>query len=252
MTPRPMNPMFIVHIHRPQSLGDTELLQEALAPLCLRGLDREIYAGAAPCVLKWTEYNDWLAAMKRRLRFGPPNAHVRAHLGQADAADEHAVRIPDRDAVVADGASGVARAPDVAVDVAACAIGTALDAVDHEVAEEPPVRDARLFATSNENISRVPAGTCVAGSAAGADDVQPLVVGREHEAVRIRQLILADHEIDLAAGIDAIDTRRQLAPEGAELRWQPEPWDSTGRLRSSDRPQRPAAPRTGRRRTADP
>src|SRR6266540_612474 len=30
------------------------------------------HAGAAPCVLTYTAYSDWLAAMKRRLRFGPP------------------------------------------------------------------------------------------------------------------------------------------------------------------------------------
>ena len=30
------------------------------------------HPGAAPCVPVYTAYNDWLAAMNRRLRFGPP------------------------------------------------------------------------------------------------------------------------------------------------------------------------------------
>ena len=30
------------------------------------------HPGAAPCVPVYTAYSDWLAAMKRRLRFGPP------------------------------------------------------------------------------------------------------------------------------------------------------------------------------------
>jgi hypothetical protein len=30
------------------------------------------YPGAAPCVLRYTAYRDWLAAMNRRLRLGPP------------------------------------------------------------------------------------------------------------------------------------------------------------------------------------
>jgi hypothetical protein len=40
------------------------------------GGDRErkpaVYPGAAPCVPVNTAYSDWLAAMKRRLRLGPP------------------------------------------------------------------------------------------------------------------------------------------------------------------------------------
>ncbi len=42
-------------------------------------------------------------------------ADVAAHLRQADAPDQLAVGIPDRDAVVADRPAGVARAPEVAV-----------------------------------------------------------------------------------------------------------------------------------------
>src|SRR5689334_11717918 len=61
-------------------------------------------------------------------------AHVAADLRQANAADELALRGPYRDAAVADRATRVARAPQVAVDVGAHAVGTALHAIDHEVA----------------------------------------------------------------------------------------------------------------------
>ena len=47
-----------------------------------------------------------------------------------------ALRRPNRDAAVADSAAGIARAPHVAVDVGAHAVGTALHAVDHAIAEQ--------------------------------------------------------------------------------------------------------------------
>ena len=70
----------------------------------------------------------------------PAGADVAAHFGQADPADQLAVRIPYRDATIADGAAGIARRPDVAVDIAAHAVRPALHAIDHEVAEAFLVR----------------------------------------------------------------------------------------------------------------
>src|SRR5712692_8091454 len=55
--------------------------------------------------------------------------------GQANAADQLSLRRPHGDAAVADRTTGVARAPQVAVDIAASAIGRALDAVDREIGE---------------------------------------------------------------------------------------------------------------------
>src|SRR5882672_11079107 len=60
---------------------------------------------------------------------------VRAHFGQPDAADQFARGIPDGDAVVANLTSGVAGRPEIAIDVDTNAVGSAFDAVDHEVAE---------------------------------------------------------------------------------------------------------------------
>src|SRR5262245_26249566 len=78
---------------------------------------------------------------EQAIALGSAEADVAADLGQADAADQLAFGIPNRDAAVADIAPGVARDPDVAVDVATQPVGPALDAVDHEVAEQLAVRD---------------------------------------------------------------------------------------------------------------
>src|SRR5438876_12359458 len=61
---------------------------------------------------------------------GAAEADVAAHLGQADPADELAVRRPYRHAAIADVAAGIARGPDIAVDVAAHAVRSALHAVN--------------------------------------------------------------------------------------------------------------------------
>src|SRR3982751_718854 len=60
---------------------------------------------------------------------------VAADLGQADTAEQLAFRRPHGDAAIADGAAGIARAPDIALDVAAHAVRSAFDPVDHEVRE---------------------------------------------------------------------------------------------------------------------
>src|SRR6202790_5220423 len=72
---------------------------------------------------------------EQAVALGAAEADVAAHLGQADAAEELAVRRPYRHAAIAHGTAGIARAPDIAVDVAAHAVRTALHAVNHEVAE---------------------------------------------------------------------------------------------------------------------
>src|SRR6266568_6116725 len=72
---------------------------------------------------------------EQAVALGAAEADVAAHLGQADPADELAVRRPNRHAAIADVAAGIARGPDVAVDIAAHAVRSALHAVNREVAE---------------------------------------------------------------------------------------------------------------------
>src|SRR5207253_1459350 len=72
---------------------------------------------------------------EQAVALGAAEADVAAHLGQADATDELAGRGPHRDAAIADVATGIARGPDIAVDVTAHAVRPTVHAVDHEVAE---------------------------------------------------------------------------------------------------------------------
>src|SRR5207302_9505717 len=62
----------------------------------------------------------------------------------------------------------------------------------------------------------LPAGPDIAGSASGADDIERLVIGREAEAVGVRQLRLGDGDIQLGARIPAIDVGREFASLPAE------------------------------------
>src|SRR5262249_49776742 len=140
---------------------------------------------------------------EQAIALGSTEADVAAHLGQTDAADELAVRRPYRDAAVAHMTPGIARRPDIAVDVAAHPIGTALHAVNHEVAEPLMVRELVVGADIEHEHIALAAGSGIAGSLAGTDDIQLLEVGRERKAVGIRHLVLGHHEVDATAGIDA-------------------------------------------------
>src|SRR5438105_15947084 len=55
---------------------------------------------------------------EQAVALGAAEADVAAHLGQADPADELAVRRPYRHAAIAHLAPGIARDPDIAVDIA--------------------------------------------------------------------------------------------------------------------------------------
>src|SRR5262249_62157041 len=118
-----------------------------------------------------------------------------------------AFRIPHGDAAVAEPASAgiaVARDPEVSAHVGAHPVGTALHAVHHEVAEELLVRQLVIGAHVEDVHVAVAARVRIARAAASADDVAPLVVVREADPVRIRNLTLGDHAIDPAAWIHAL------------------------------------------------
>src|SRR5216683_1746934 len=67
---------------------------------------------------------------------GTAEADVAADLRQPDATDQLAFRRPHRDPAVADRTAGVARRPEIAIDVGAHPVGPAFDAVDHAIAEQ--------------------------------------------------------------------------------------------------------------------
>src|ERR1700676_4244783 len=59
---------------------------------------------------------------EQAVALGAAEADVAAHLGQADPADELAIRRPYRHTAIAHMAAGTARGPDIAVDIAAHAV----------------------------------------------------------------------------------------------------------------------------------
>src|SRR5262249_6526053 len=145
---------------------------------------------------------------------------VGAHLRQPDAAQQLAVGIPHRHTAVPETAPAgiaVARDPEVAVDVRAHTVRTTLDPIDHEVAEQLLVRHLVVGADVELVHVAVAARSLIARTSPGTDDIELLVVGREAEPVRVRQLVLGDDEIDAATRIHAIDGVWQLALEIGEL-----------------------------------
>src|SRR5579871_932343 len=142
---------------------------------------------------------------------GSAEGDVAAHLGEANPPEQLAFRRPACRAVVADGAAGIAGGPDIAVDVAAYAVRSAFHAVDREVAEQLLVRQLVVGADIEYLDVALAARTGIARPFAGADHIELLVIGREAQAVRIRHLVLAHHEVDAAGGIDAVAIGRQFA-----------------------------------------
>src|SRR5689334_7953558 len=119
------------------------------------------------------------ARHEQPVALGPAEADVAAHLGQPDAPDELALGRPDRHAAVANRPPGVAGGPDVAVHVAPDAVGSALDAIDHEVAEHLAVGRLVVGADVEDVHVALAARAGIAGPLAGAHDVELLVVWRE-------------------------------------------------------------------------
>src|SRR5437899_3667184 len=157
---------------------------------------------------------------------GSSEAQIAADLGQSDAADELAFRCPDGHATVAEGTAArcaVARHPDIAVDVTASAVRAALDAVDHEIAEQVRTRQLVVGADVEHVHVALAAWARVARSWTRADDVQLFVIGREHEAVWIGELVFADDKGESPAGIHAVHAGRQLSLHVSDFRRLAEP-----------------------------
>src|SRR5918993_4341865 len=95
----------------------------------------------------------------------PAEGDVRAGFGQANAPEQRAGRVPDRDATVADAAPRIARAPQVAVDIGPDAVRAARDAIHGELREFLDVADSPIV------------GDVPHMHVAAADDVEPRVVG---------------------------------------------------------------------------
>src|SRR5258708_7672834 len=180
---------------------------------------------APPCDLaRWRNGSAWARALRggihrverlargheQAVALGAAEADVAAHLGQADAADQLAGRIPHRHAVIADVAAGIARGPDIAIDVAAHAVRPAVHAVDDEVAEQLLIAELVVGADIEHMHIAFAARTGIARSLAGRNHVQLLVVRREREPVGIGHLFLGHDDVEAAAWLDPIAIARQL------------------------------------------
>src|SRR3954470_19573157 len=166
-----------------------------------------------PCPLRRREHRVERLARRHEQAgaLGAAEGDVAAYLRQADAAEQLAFRRPYRRAAVADGAAGIAGGPDIAVDVAAHAVRSALHTVNHALAEPLVVGELVVGADVEHEYFALAAGAGVAGSLAGRDDVELLEVRREAQPVGIGHLLLGDDEIDTAARVDAIAIGRKLA-----------------------------------------
>ena len=146
-------------------------------------------------------------AHEQLVPFRPAEADVRTHLRQADAADQLALRIVDQHTGIAERRVGAA--PQVAGHVGTHAVRSAMHAVHRHVEEFTPVQHLAALHVERVDGARA-AGVTVAGTLAGADHVQGLVVGGKADAVRVLELVLGHHLIEPAARIPAIHRVRQL------------------------------------------
>src|SRR5262249_52724682 len=129
---------------------------------------------------------------------GAAEAEVGAALGQANAADQRAVGREHAHAVEL-GAADAPADPEIAIDVTAHAVRIAALPVDEHAAtgELPAVVD------------HVEDADQAVGIAARLRNVELLLVGREADAVRPREV--GSHDRHLAGGaVDPIDVGRQL------------------------------------------
>src|SRR6516164_6249013 len=74
--------------------------------------------------------------MNKPVALRSAKADIGDNLRQTDAADQLALRVPYGHAIVPDGSTGIARAPQIAVDIATRTVWPALYPVDHEIGEE--------------------------------------------------------------------------------------------------------------------
>ena len=155
--------------------------------------------------------------MNRRLRFGPPSVMLPQTSGRRIRPSSLPGRIPHRDAAVAERAAGVARHPEVAVDVAAQAVRSALHAVDQTVGEQLAVRDLVVGAdVERVDLAFAARRRCRRGPCPVLATYSRLKSGENVRPFGSGTCSSVIDEVDAAARIDAIDVGRQLALEGAD------------------------------------
>src|ERR1700733_8166735 len=133
---------------------------------------------------------------EQAISLGAAEAKVATDLRKADSPDEFPRRRPYRHTTVADRSPGIARAPDVAVDVAAHSVRPAMDTVDHAVTEQTLIGELVVAADVEHVDVALAARPGIAGTLARAYHVELFIVGREQDPVRIGYLFLGDDNVD--------------------------------------------------------
>src|ERR1700730_14779183 len=110
--------------------------------------------------------------------FRTTKAHIGGDLRQMDAADQLGLRVPHRHSIVPDGTAGVARAPQIAVDVAARRPART-SPINHEIGEELLIGELVGWPNIEDVYVAFAAAPGIARARAGADHVELLVVGRK-------------------------------------------------------------------------
>ena len=151
-------------------------------PLGLTGVG--VYGGTGALSSHIKRIDRLACRQEETIAFGTAKRQIAAHLGDADPAEQFASRVPYRCAAVAECASGIARGPDISLDVAAQPVRPALHAVDQAIGEQFPVRDLVVRSDIERKHLALTARACVTRSLAGARDIQLLEVRRERDAVR--------------------------------------------------------------------
>src|SRR5580704_12088771 len=122
---------------------------------------------------------------EQAVALGAAEADVAAHLGQPNAPEKLAVRRPYGHAIIADVPAGIAGGPEIAVDIAAYAVRSAIHPVNDEVAELLLVGELVVGADVEHEHVALAARTGVARPLASRDDVELLVIRRERDPVGI-------------------------------------------------------------------
>src|SRR5258706_11886944 len=140
---------------------------------------------------------------------GAAEGDVAAYLRQPNPAEKLGLGAPHRDPTVAYSPAGIACAPEITEHVGTEAIRTTMHAIDMAVGEHFRIRQL-VVRSDIQDMDIALAGR------PGTRDVQLLEIGREAQAIGVRHLVVGDHCIEPAAGVQPIDLGGQLLPRIAD------------------------------------
>jgi len=121
---------------------------------------------------------------------GPAEGEIGTHLGQPNAPDQLARRVENQPPGMTQWS--IRAAPQITEDVGAHVVRPAFDAVYRHVGEQTLVGDLCALQVEGKD-DGLAARPGVARALAGTDQIEGLVIGRETETVRVRNVLLGSH-----------------------------------------------------------